>query len=111
MGTSRDFTPEAIMSTYTIESMSDTIAAQATAPGEAAIAIVRRSGAKVRDVIASLTQSSKERESHRAFVAQLHDDEVHLKKHWYYQCSRRAPIRARIRLSFMCMVQGQQSLG
>ena len=75
MGTSRDFTPEAIMSTYTIESMSDTIAAQATAPGEAAIAIVRISGAKVRDVIASLTQSSKERESHRAFVAQLHDDE------------------------------------
>ena len=51
------------MSTYTIESMSNTIAAQATAPGEAAIAIVRISGAKVRDVIASLTQSSKERES------------------------------------------------
>ena len=75
MGTSRDFTPEAIMSTYTIESMSDTIAAQATAPGEAAIAIVRISGSKVRDVIASLTQSTKERESHRAFVAQLHDDE------------------------------------
>ena len=36
---------------------------------------MRISGAKVRDVIASLTQSSKERESHRAFVAQLHDDE------------------------------------
>ena len=63
------------MSTYTIESMSDTIAAQATAPGEAAIAIVRVSGPKVRELISTLTQSSTNRESHRAFVAQLHDDE------------------------------------
>ena len=63
------------MSTYTIESTSDTIAAQATAPGEAAIAIIRVSGSKVKELITSLTQSPKQRESHKAFVAQLHDDE------------------------------------
>lgn len=63
------------MSTYRIESMSDTIVAQATAPGEAAIAIVRVSGDRVSHIMSALTQSSKTRESHRAFVSQLHDDE------------------------------------